>query len=175
MLTFCCQGLGAGAIQKLKVEDVVKECLQAFPWLWASAVSPTRHLLYYTATDCDVPCMQSETAPVSFFTHIHSNVSRTRLAHTASLIVLIKHQAQAGQDHNSQHSLIITLITVLHYATLSFMNMRISAADALNEAYRKAPNVLLKLTEWVAASTAQADDIVTLLILEMNIPNGPSS
>ncbi|KAJ7031020.1 hypothetical protein C8F04DRAFT_1364836 [Mycena alexandri] len=55
------------------------------------------------------------------------------------------------------------LIAVVRYATITFINMQISADDALNEAYRQAPNVLPKLSEWIATSTAQADDIVAFI------------
>ncbi|KAJ7026893.1 hypothetical protein C8F04DRAFT_102034 [Mycena alexandri] len=70
------------------------------------------------------------------------------------------------------------LIAVVRYATITFINMQISADDALNEAYRQAPKVLPKLSEWIASSTAQADDIVAFINSmpwDMNILHGLSS
>ncbi|KAJ7026899.1 hypothetical protein C8F04DRAFT_1124061, partial [Mycena alexandri] len=150
---FVTKALARVPSKSLKVAEVVKECLQAFPWLWAKSESYLMPYPPLTVMCCALP--------------------RDSLLRFAKNL-----QNHAAQDHNSQCFLIIALIAVVRYATITFINMEISADDALNEAYRQAPNVLPKLSEWIASSTAQADDIVVFINSmpwDMNVPHGLSS
>ncbi|KAJ7015868.1 hypothetical protein C8F04DRAFT_1170924, partial [Mycena alexandri] len=142
------KALVRGPSKSLRVEDVVKECLKAFPWLWASVNIMIMLLLMLI---------------------IMAQPLRDSLLKFAE-----KHQNHA-QDHNSQCFLIIALIIVIRYTTVTVINMQVTPDDALNEAYRLAPNVLPKLSEWIASSTAQADDIVAFINSvpwDMSIPHG---
>ncbi|KAJ7023186.1 hypothetical protein C8F04DRAFT_1193648 [Mycena alexandri] len=126
-------------------------------------VSPTRHPLHCTAADGDVPCdisLGPYVIPCSDLLKIFK-IMRVRITiHSASLSLVL---SSLPSTLSQLYLALTALITVVRYATITFMNMQISADDALNEAYRQAPNVLPKLSEWIASSTAQADDIVAFI------------
>ncbi|KAJ7794555.1 hypothetical protein B0H14DRAFT_121554 [Mycena olivaceomarginata] len=77
-----------------------------------------------------------------------------------------QHQNHAGQDNNSHLFLLIALIIVLRYATITFINTKISHQAALNGAYQQysAFNVPSKTAKWAAISTTwTTEDIVAFI------------
>ncbi|KAJ7040545.1 hypothetical protein C8F04DRAFT_1177884 [Mycena alexandri] len=113
-------------------------------------VRPAQHLLHCTPANCDALCTLLALAALDDYA---ADVSPTQhLLHCTA--------ADCDVPWAPSEK---TVITVVHYATITFMNMQMSADDALNEAYRQAPNVLPKLSQWIASSPAQADDIVAFI------------